>query len=73
MCPAPTASDVASRREIRAAGELLGAALGGTSTFVGELHAAIAGRPFRGVGIAAAPVRGAAGRRYRLITLSLPA
>ena len=58
-------------REIRAAGELLAAAFGGTSTFVGEIHQAIAGRPFGGVGIAAAPVRAihdrVAGTAYRTV------
>jgi pimeloyl-ACP methyl ester carboxylesterase len=43
--------------EIRAAGELLGEACGGTGRFVAEMHEAIAGRAFRAVGPAATPVR----------------
>jgi len=64
-------------KEIRAAGELFAAALGGTSTFVGEVHQAIAGRPFRGVGIASAPVRAihdrVAATAYRTVATCLGA
>ena len=64
-------------REIRAAGELLAAALGGASTFVGEIHGAISSRPFAGVGIAGAPVRAihdrVAATAYRTVATGLGA
>jgi hypothetical protein len=43
--------------EIRATGELMGEAIGGTGAFVRHMHEAIAGRPFRALGPLALPVR----------------
>ena len=45
------------RREIRAAGELVGDALGNGVSFIHQTHRAIAGRAFGPLGAAAAPVR----------------
>jgi pimeloyl-ACP methyl ester carboxylesterase len=45
------------RSEIEATGELAGEALAAVGTLVRDTHAGIAGRPFRALGAAAAPVR----------------
>jgi pimeloyl-ACP methyl ester carboxylesterase len=45
------------RRELQATGDLVGAAVGGTATFIQEAHAGIAARPFGLLGPLAAPVR----------------
>ena len=45
------------RREIRAVGELAGSAGGGFARFIQDTHEAIAGRPFKALGVAALPVR----------------
>jgi pimeloyl-ACP methyl ester carboxylesterase len=62
-------------QEIEAAGDLAGGALGGTSSLVGELHEAIAGRTFRALGPMAAPVRaihdGVSAAVYRAVSIAL--
>jgi pimeloyl-ACP methyl ester carboxylesterase len=45
------------RDESHAVGMLAGAALGGTGTFLQEVHQAVASRPFRALGLMGAPVR----------------
>src|SRR4051812_28429218 len=63
--------------EVRATGELAGAAAGGTATFIQEAHAGVAGRPFRLLGPIAAPVRvvhdAVSGTAYRLVARALSA
>jgi pimeloyl-ACP methyl ester carboxylesterase len=44
-------------KEIQAAGELLGAAVGGTGSFVRDMHQAVAQRTFRALGPLGGPVR----------------
>jgi pimeloyl-ACP methyl ester carboxylesterase len=48
---------VSTSDEVRAVGRLAGDVLAGGVGFIGEIHHAIAGRVFRSVGVAAAPVR----------------
>src|SRR3954471_11448689 len=43
--------------EVRATGELAGAAVGGMARFIRDAHLGIAGRPFAALGILGAPVR----------------
>jgi pimeloyl-ACP methyl ester carboxylesterase len=43
--------------EVRATGELVGAAVGGVAAFIQEAHAGVASRPFGALGVMAAPVR----------------
>src|SRR3954469_5549756 len=44
-------------REIRAAGELVAGAFGGTARYIQQMHEGIAGRPFRALGLMGEPVR----------------
>ena len=63
--------------EVRATGDLVGAAAGGTATFIQEAHAGIAARPFGLLGPLAAPVRFVHDRvssaAYRAVSTALAA
>jgi hypothetical protein len=65
------------RIEVRAAGELAGAAVGGTASFIQEAHAAVASRPFGALGVLGAPVRvvhdGVSSAAYRVVAAALAA
>jgi pimeloyl-ACP methyl ester carboxylesterase len=64
-------------KEIRAAGQLIADGLGGTASYVQDMHRAIAVRSFRGVGVAGEPVRALhdrlAGAAYRTVAGALGA
>jgi pimeloyl-ACP methyl ester carboxylesterase len=63
--------------EVRAAGELAGAAVGGTAAFIQQAHAGVAGRPFGVLGPLGAPVRvvhdAVSSTTYRLVSRALAA
>ena len=64
-------------REVRATGELIGTAVGGTAGFIQEAHTGIASRPFGALGVLGAPVRVVhdrlAGAAYRAVASALAA
>jgi hypothetical protein len=63
--------------EVRATGELVGAAAGGTASLIQEAHAGVASRPFQALGMLGAPVRIVHDRvssaAYRVVATALAA